>query len=53
MDYALELLENMLRRDVKDMIMPLLEERPLDEKALVCRKILKALEKHPGVGLPM
>jgi hypothetical protein len=52
MDYALELLENMLRRDVKDMLMPLLEERPLDEKALVCRKILKALEKHPGAGLP-
>lgn len=52
MDYALELLENMLRRDVKDMLLPLLEERPLDEKALVCRKILKALEKHPGAGLP-
>lgn len=52
MDYALELLETMLRRDVKDVLMPLLEERPLDEKALVCRKILKTLEKHPGAGLP-
>jgi len=50
MDYALELLENMLKRDVKEALLPLLEERPLDEKAAVCRKILKTLEKRPDPG---
>lgn len=51
-DYALELLETMLRRDIKEALMPLLEDRPLDEKAAVCRKILKVLDKHPGAGTP-
>jgi len=40
-DYALELLENILDKDIKDVLLPLLEERPLDEKAQACRKILK------------
>lgn len=44
-DYALELLENMLKKDIKEALLPLLEDRPLDEKAQTCRKILKALEK--------
>jgi len=50
MDYALELLENMLKRDVKEALLPLLEERSLDEKAAICRKILKTLEKRPDPG---
>jgi len=45
MDYALELLENILKKDTKDVLLPLLEDRPLDEKAQACRKILKMLEK--------
>ncbi|MCJ7565346.1 MAG: MFS transporter [Candidatus Aminicenantes bacterium] len=45
-DYALELLENMLKKDIKEALLPLLEDRPLDEKAQTCRKILKALEKR-------
>lgn len=44
-DYALELLENILKKDIKEALLPLLEDRPLDEKAQTCRKILKALEK--------
>jgi ATP:ADP antiporter, AAA family len=40
-DYALELLENILDKEIKEVLLPLLEERPLDEKALVCKKILK------------
>ncbi len=44
-DYALELLENMLKKDIKEALLPLLEDKPLDEKAQTCRKILKALEK--------
>ncbi|MGA2587120.1 MAG: Npt1/Npt2 family nucleotide transporter [Candidatus Aminicenantales bacterium] len=47
-DYALELLENILKKDIKDALLPLLEERPLDEKAQICRKILKMLEKFEG-----
>jgi len=45
-DYALELLENILKKDIKEALLPLLEDRPLDEKAQTCRKILKALEKR-------
>jgi ATP/ADP translocase/HEAT repeat protein len=45
-DYALELLENMLKKDIKEALLPLLEDRPLDEKTQTCRKILKALEKR-------
>ncbi len=45
MDYALELLENILKKDIKEALLPLLEERPLDEKAQICRKILKMLER--------
>lgn len=45
-DYSLELLENILKKDIKEALLPLLEDRPLDEKAQTCRKILKALEKR-------
>ena len=42
-DYSLELLEHILAKGIKDPLLPLLEERPLDEKAAVCAKILRAL----------
>ena len=42
-DFALELLDNLLAKEVKDALLPLLEERPLDEKAAVCAKILRTL----------
>jgi AAA family ATP:ADP antiporter len=42
-DYALELLENILTKEDKDLLLPLLEERPLDEKAQACKKILKTM----------
>jgi len=43
-DFALELLETMLRKDVKDLLLPLLEENPVEEKARVARRIMKTLE---------
>ena len=43
-DYSLELLENILKKDIKEIFLPILEERPLDEKAQICRKILKNIE---------
>ena len=42
-DFALELLEHLLPKAVKEALLPLLEERPLDEKAAVCAKILRML----------
>ncbi len=42
-DYSLELLEHLLKKEIKDALMPLLEERPLDEKAAVCARILRSI----------
>jgi AAA family ATP:ADP antiporter len=42
-DYSLELLEHLLAKNMKDALLPLLEERPLDEKAAVCAKILRSI----------
>jgi hypothetical protein len=42
-DFALELLEHLLPKATKEALLPLLEERPLDEKAAVCGKILRGL----------
>ena len=43
-DFALELLETILKKDMKDVLLPLLEEHPADEKARIARRVLKALE---------
>lgn len=43
-DCALELLENVLPKTVKDIILPLLEEAPPDEKARTARRIMKSLK---------
>jgi AAA family ATP:ADP antiporter len=42
-DYALELLENVLSKDLKDAVLPVLEDAPAEEKARSGRRILKAL----------
>jgi hypothetical protein len=42
-DYSLELLEHLLRKEIKDALMPLLEERPLNEKAAACARVLRTL----------
>jgi hypothetical protein len=42
-DYALELLENVLPKDVKDLVLPLLEDAPPEEKARTCRRIRRSL----------
>ena len=42
-DYSLELLEHLLKKEIKDVLMPLLEERPLEEKAAVCARVLRML----------
>jgi len=42
-DYALELLENVLSKDLKDAVLPVLEDAPVEEKSRSGRRILKAL----------
>jgi len=38
-DYSLDLLEHLLRREDKDFVLPLLEEAPAEEKARRCREL--------------
>jgi AAA family ATP:ADP antiporter len=38
-DYSLDLLEHLLRREDKDAVLPLLEEAPAEEKARRCREL--------------
>jgi len=41
--YALELLDNTLKKEDKDLLLPLLEDLPLEEKARRCQNLLRAL----------
>jgi hypothetical protein len=45
LDYSIELLDNVVRRDFMEILLPLIDDIPLEEKAKKSRKILKALEK--------
>ncbi|MCX6577208.1 MAG: MFS transporter [Candidatus Aminicenantes bacterium] len=44
-DYSVELLDNLLKKEVKEALLPLIEDSPLEDKARSARKYLKALEK--------
>lgn len=44
-DYSCELLDNLLKRELRDYIFPLIEDIAFDEKVKRCRKMLKDLEK--------
>ncbi len=45
LDYSIELLDNVVRRDVMEILLPLIDDIPLEEKAKKSRKVLKTLEK--------
>jgi DNA primase large subunit len=45
LDYSVELLDNILRKDVKELLLPLIEDTPFEEKVGHSRKMLKAAEK--------
>jgi hypothetical protein len=45
LDYSCELLDNLLKRELRDYIFPLIEDIPFDDKVKRCRKMLKDLEK--------
>lgn len=44
-DYSLELLDNILKKDIKEFLLPLVEDLPLEDKVKRCKKMLKGLEK--------
>lgn len=44
-DYSCELLDNILKRELKDYLFPLIDEISFDDKVKRCRKMLKDLEK--------
>ena len=44
-DYSIELLDNMLRKEIKEVLLPLIDDTPFEDKVRKCRKILKILEK--------
>jgi len=45
LDYSMELLDNVVKRDVMEILLPLIDDIPLEDKAKRSRKILKTLEK--------
>lgn len=45
LDYSIELLDNVVKRDVMEILLPLIDDIPLEDKAKKSRKILKTLEK--------
>jgi hypothetical protein len=44
-DNSIELLENLLKREIIEVLMPLIDDIPLEDKVRKCKKMLKALEK--------
>jgi ATP/ADP translocase len=44
-DYAVELLDNILPKEIRDAIFPLIEDLPLEERVKRCRTLLKTFPK--------
>lgn len=49
-DYSLELLDNILKKDVKDYLFPLVDDLPLEDKVKRARKLARNLEKMAVEG---
>jgi HEAT repeat protein len=45
LDYSLELLENMLKKEIRDFLLPLIDDIPFEDKVRKCKKMLKTLDK--------
>jgi AAA family ATP:ADP antiporter len=45
LDYSVELLDNILKREIKELLIPLIEDTTVEEKARISRKMIKAAEK--------
>jgi len=44
-DYSLELMDNILNKDLKQYLFPLIEDLPVEERIRRCRRLAKGLEK--------
>jgi AAA family ATP:ADP antiporter len=44
-DYAVELLDNILPKEIRDLVLPLIEELSLEERVRKCRTLLKTFPK--------
>ncbi len=44
-EYSLELLETMLKKDLNQFLLPLIDDAPFDDRVRRCRKLLPALDK--------
>jgi len=45
LDYSIEFLDNTVKKDIMEFLLPLVEDIPLEDKVRRSRKILKSLEK--------
>ncbi len=45
LDYSVELLDNILKKEIKELLLPLIEDTSLEEKVRIGRKMLKTAEK--------
>lgn len=45
-DYSIELLDNLLNKNLKDLLLPLVDDIPFDERVLLCRRKLDLLQKN-------
>jgi AAA family ATP:ADP antiporter len=45
MDYSVELLDNILQREVKEVLLPLIDDISFEDRVRKCKKMIKPLEK--------
>lgn len=45
LDYSVELLDNILKRELKELLLPLIEDMSFEEKVRLSRKMIRAAEK--------
>jgi AAA family ATP:ADP antiporter len=45
LDYSVELLDNILKKEIKEILLPLIEDMSFEEKVRVSRKMLRTVEK--------
>ncbi|HUU36962.1 MAG TPA: hypothetical protein VMW46_02015 [Candidatus Desulfaltia sp.] len=45
LDYSVELLDNILKRELKELLIPLIEDTTLEEKARISQKMIKVAGK--------
>lgn len=43
-DYSLELLDNILKKDIRDLLLPLIDDISFEDKIARCKKLLKTIE---------